>query len=70
MRKENMLKEKYWAVRIGDPRRHTPYLQVDEHNKEAPGLYATKESAAKRTGGKPDAKVVHVEVRQIRSPIV
>lgn len=61
-----MLREKYWAVRIGSPRKNTPYLRVDENNKESPGLYATKAEAEKHLIPDVDAKVVRVEVRQIR----
>ena len=62
----NSLKEKYWAVRLGRPGKDRPYLLVDDFNKEAPGLYATKKSAAKHLLPDPGCKVVRVEVRQIQ----
>lgn len=42
--------ENYYAIRIGNPRRHIPYLWLGEDG-STPVLFATKEKATGELGG-------------------
>lgn len=39
------IREKYYAIRIGDPRRHKPYLMLDPNRISVPLLFPEKEDA-------------------------
>jgi hypothetical protein len=60
-----MVKEKYYAIRIGEPRKSRPYLMVREDTM-TPDLFntrlAAKEAALKRVPNRTDFKTVAVNV--------
>lgn len=67
-----MIKEKYWAIQIGNARRHAPYLALDSVNlKRTPQLFSTRleaeEWATKKLSNRTECYVVKVEIRKIRS---
>lgn len=67
-----MIKEKYWAIQIGNARKHAPYLALDSVNlKQTPQLFMTREAAeewaTKKLSGRTECYVVKVEIRKIRS---
>ena len=47
------MKEKYYAVRIGDPRYHYPYLMLSDDRK-TPSLFFTRERAEQAIKDTPD----------------
>ena len=71
--KKSMTKEKYWAVKIGDPRKHHPYFMLADFltDDTIPALFNKRESAEqaaiKRVSPKTTCKVVRVELRETRS---
>lgn len=67
-----MIKEKYYAVRIGNPRRHKPYLMVIQNGSSiVPELFNSRESAEaaalKRLSNRTDCKIVRVNVCETKS---
>ncbi len=64
-----MIKEKYWAIQIGNARKHTPYLALNSMN--TPQLFVTcgaaEEWATKNLSGCTECHAVKVEIRKIRS---
>jgi len=61
-----MIRERYFAVRVGKPGKHFPYLMVSHECPDSPGLYVTKGQAEQRRPKYPDMKVVRVEVRELK----
>jgi len=65
-----MVKEKYYAVRIGNPRKHRTYLMLGDDMK-TPQLFcspgAAQDAAIKRVQNKTECKVVAVNVCETRS---
>ena len=65
-----MVKEKYYGVRIGKPRKSQPYLMVRE-DIMTPSLFCTRlaaeEAALKRVPNRTDCKVVAVWVCETKS---
>lgn len=62
--------EKYYAIRVGDPRRHYPYLWCDEDGR-TPRLFFTRKEAdeeAVQGGWGKDSSVRVVAVRVNFSP--
>lgn len=66
-----MVKEKYWAVRIGTPGKHTPYLMVNADSPSSPALFTgqldAEHAALLRISKRIDCKIVQVEVRELRT---
>ena len=60
-----MVKEKYYAVRIGSRPKNCPYLML-RNGCDAPQLYALKADAENKLEGRPERTVVRVEVREMR----
>jgi hypothetical protein len=56
--------DKCWGIRIGNPRRHWPYLMVED-GRMVPRLFEEK-SAAEAACPKEHAKVVRVLVKVVR----
>lgn len=56
--------ETYYAIRIGDPRRHHPYLKLSA-DRRTPQLFATRVEAetALATEPEPLRKVVRVKIK-------
>lgn len=54
------MKEKYYAVRIGDPRRHSPYFMIRKDSSCTPVLFLTRREAQKNLPDEPAVKVVRV----------
>ncbi len=54
-----MIKEKYYAVRIGKPKRHWPYFMLGADSK-TPALFATRSEAQKARPKQPATKVIRV----------
>jgi hypothetical protein len=57
-----MKPETYYAVRIGDPRRHQPYFMLVD-GKQVPALFATREEAEMCKPKQPATKVVRVKIQ-------
>jgi hypothetical protein len=54
--------ESYYAVRIGDPRRHLPYFML-QGGARTPALFATRTEAAKVRPNEASNRVVKVWLR-------
>ncbi len=67
--KSIMVKERYWSVRIGDPRRHHPYLMLDVETNKRPVLFDSEidaETAAMALSKDTPCRVVRVEIKELR----
>ncbi len=60
------MKETYYAIRIGHPKRHTPYFMLNRNDYQTPALYTSKEEAKKDLPNQPDTSVVKVTLSQGR----
>jgi hypothetical protein len=61
-----MLKEKYFAVRIGNPKTHAPYFMLREGTR-TPKLFHDIRDAQDATDSQPERYAVEVEVREVKS---
>ena len=67
-----MIKELYFAVRIGDPKLHAPYLMLDPApNVYTPALFRTRADAVtalnKQVAGRAECSVIGVEIRELKT---
>lgn len=56
-------RERYWAVRIGNPGKHFPYFMLGE-DQATPALFVSKEEAADYAEIGKDDKIVRVWVTE------
>lgn len=64
------INETYYAVMIGDPRRHSPYLMIDPSVRDCahcgkrlvPGLYTNREDAEETMPAQTCTRVVRVRI--------
>lgn len=61
------IKETCYAVRLGDPRRHTTYLMIDQekskrHQRMVPELFSSRDDAEKACPKQPNTRVVRVRI--------
>ena len=65
-----MIKETYWAVRIGIHGKHTPYFMVHPDSHTSPALFTdradAKRAALRQRIKQSHYRIVRVEVRELR----
>lgn len=65
-----MAPERYWAVRIGNPRKHLTYLMLNTDNSGTPALFTSRpkaeDAALKGVSKRTECKIVRVELRELR----
>lgn len=60
-----MVKERYYAVRIGNPKQHRPYLLLCDQG-STPALFSERSGAEAARSGFGERTVVRVEIRELR----
>ncbi len=56
--------EKYYAIRVGNPKRHTPYFLLREQS-DTPAIFVKRKDAVKLASDWTDFTVVEVELREL-----
>lgn len=60
-----MIVERYYAIRVGNPKKHSPCFRWDYGN-HCPYLFGNRSEAVKAKDKQRDCKVVKVELRELK----